>query len=242
MCKKDIGSHIMCYGVSFADVFRICMDPYHFGKPDPDRIGVKPFTIKVTKLIRIWIRISIKDKIQKLWRLKMEPRWAMGAHIVCVEAKNGAVVGLYASDRSFASLWWEPGSGFESGSKWKVGSGSTSSWWRSASLYGGLVWIPSFKENLSCWIVLSQHMHCHLVILAKHEHCQLYKCFWKRSNSMIDSSFLVPCKRHLVMGARTRDLSNSSATLGCNKTWNKPVNHWYSAECGGVQMANQNPR
>ncbi len=54
---------------------------------------------------------------------------------------------------------------------------------------------------------------------------------------MINSSFLVPCKRPLLMGARTKDLSHSAATLGCNKTWNKPVNHWYSAECGVVQMA-----
>jgi hypothetical protein len=82
---------------------------HHFGKtapaPDPDqseKLGPGPFSrIKVKRRILILIMIRLEVKIQELRRLM----WRVeDAHIGGVEAQNGAVEGLYARRRSFASL------------------------------------------------------------------------------------------------------------------------------------------
>jgi hypothetical protein len=59
--------------------------------------------IRICITVKSWIRIriSIKVKIQKLYRLKIEPRMAVDAHNRDLEAENGALEGLQSSGHRF---------------------------------------------------------------------------------------------------------------------------------------------
>ncbi len=74
---------------------------------------------------------------------------AVDAHNGGVEAQNGAVKGLQASGRRFAYILWGAGSG--SASKWTVGSGSVSYFFRiriTGNMYGTRIF-PAHHTELS---------------------------------------------------------------------------------------------